>query len=208
VDLLDTYVGRHAGERVFQGSILRGEVETISCAILMCDMRGFTAMSNRLERSAMIEILNRSFEAIEAPVEAQGGEILKFIGDGLLAIFRADRDLGDSCRRALEAAIEAQAALSRLGGESADQPPASFAMGLHVGEVAYGNVGGRRRLDFTVLGPAVNYASRLQDLAKRLDAPVLISQAFAGSDPDRFRDIGLHPLRGISAAEQVFAPAG
>lgn len=208
IDLLDTYVGHTAGERIFKGQIRRGAVETIEAAILMCDMRGFTALSNRAERQVVVELLDAWFERIEAAIEAHDGEILKFMGDGLLAIFRADPDKVDACRRGYAAALHAGASLAVGFGSAClarDEAPIGFAMGLHVGEVAYGNVGGRRRLDFTVLGPAVNYASRLEDLAKRLDAPLLISQDFARCVPGGPVELGVYPLRGIGDAERIYA---
>jgi adenylate cyclase len=128
------------------------------------------------------------------------------MGDGLLAIFPSEGDSHDACRRAAAAALEAMRGVEALnlkrvsgGGEAV-----SFVVGLHVGEVAYGNIGGRRRLDFTVLGPAVNYASRLQDLAKSLERGVLLSQEFARQIPGPVLDLGAYPLRGIGDSERVF----
>jgi adenylate cyclase len=173
----------------------------------MCDMRGYTALSSRAERDKIIETLDAWFDRIEAAVEAHGGEILKFMGDGVLTIFRADPDAADACRRAHQATKEIAGALAgfKPAGAPEGQSPIGFAIGLHVGEVAYGNVGGRRRLDFTVLGTAVNYASRLQDLAKRIGYPVLVSSDFAAYLREPFADLGTHPLRGIGRAERVFA---
>jgi adenylate cyclase len=206
IDLLDTYVGHHAGARIFNGQILRGAVDTIEAAILMCDLRGFTVLSKKHERDVVIETLNAWFDGIAVAVEAHGGEILKFMGDGLLAIFRADPDISEACLRAFAAALDAQTSISTLNAERRSKaPPIGFAMGLHVGEVAYGNVGGRTRLDFTVLGPAVNYASRLQDLAKRLGQSVLVSRDFANAVAGEVVELGTYPLRGIGKAEQVFA---
>ncbi len=207
IDLLDTYVGHHAGELIFNGQIRRGAVETIQAAILMADLRGFTILSNKRERPFVIDTLNAWFESIATAVEAHGGEILKFMGDGLLAIFRADPDAADAGGRAYRAALAARTAIAALNATraAAGEGPVEFAMGLHVGEVAYGNVGGRTRLDFTVLGPAVNYASRLQDLAKRLNQPILVSREFARALSDCLVDLGDHPLRGIGRSERVFA---
>jgi adenylate cyclase len=175
----------------------------------MCDLRSFTEMANRLQRSELIEVLNRSFEVIEAPIETNDGEILKFIGDGLLAIFRAESGMDDACRRAFAAAGEATASLAKMREEAEHWawPDIEFAMGLHVGEVAYGNVGGRHRLDFTVLGAAVNYASRLQGLAKTLDTQIVSSHDFAEYLPGQLIELGSHALRGIGDAEQIYAPA-
>jgi adenylate cyclase len=207
IDLLDTYVGHHAGERIFSGQIRRGAVDSIEAAILMSDLRGFTVLSKQRERLHVIDTLNAWFDSNVAAVEAHGGEILKFMGDGLLAIFRAESDAADACRRAFAATADTGLAVAAVNTEraAAGEPPIEFAMGLHVGEVAYGNVGGLKRLDFTVLGPAVNYASRLQGLAKRLGQPVLVSNAFAECVAEQLVDAGAHPLRGIGRAEQVFA---
>jgi adenylate cyclase len=207
IDLLDTYVGHHAGARIFSGQIRRGAVDTIEAAILMSDLRGFTVLSKKRERPHVIETLNAWFDSNVSAIEAHGGEILKFMGDGLLAVFRAEGDVAEACRRAFAATADTAHAIAavnagRAGGGEAE---IEYAMGLHVGEVAYGNVGGQKRLDFTVLGPAVNYASRLQELAKRLGQPVLISNAFAECVAERLVDAGAHPLRGIGRAEQVYA---
>ena len=207
VDLLDTYVGRHAGERIFQGKVQRGAVDRIDAAILMADLRGFTALSNARELTHVIETLDAWFECVAAAIASHGGEILKFMGDGLLAIFPAHAEPADACRRAADAALDSLLGVELLNaGRAAEgNEPVAFVVGLHVGEVAYGNIGGRRRLDFTVLGPAVNYASRLQDLAKSLDRPILASSAFASQLSEPAVAVGTHPLRGIGDAEEVFA---
>lgn len=207
IDLLDTYVGHYAGERIYSGQITRGALETIQAAILMCDLRGFTALSMSRRMLSVVELLNAWFDCIANAVGRHDGEILKFMGDGLLVVFRADADFPGACRRALAAAMDARSAVTALNGERDyfGERPIDFVMGIHAGEVAYGNVGSRQRLDFTVLGPAVNYASRLQDLAKRLNQPALISREFAAMAPGEFADLGVHPLRGIGKAEQVYA---
>jgi adenylate cyclase len=206
IDLLDTYVGRQAGERIFNGQVKRGAVDTIDAAILMTDLRGFTAMSNQQGLAEVVETLDAWFESVAAAVDAHGGEILKFMGDGLLAIFSSEGDSADSCRRAAAAALEACQGVDALNTErtAAGQAPVEFVVGLHVGEVGYGNIGGRRRLDFTVLGPAVNYASRVQDLAKNLDRSILLSRKFSQLISAPVIDLGDHPLRGIGDAERIF----
>jgi adenylate cyclase len=207
VDLLDTYVGRHAGESIFQGKVKRGAVDRIDAAILMADLRGFTALSNARGLAYVIETLDAWFECVAAAIASHGGEILKFMGDGLLAIFPAEADSADACRRAADAALDAFLGVELLnaGRAEAGDEAVAFVVGLHVGEVAYGNIGGRRRLDFTVLGPAVNYASRLQDLAKTLDQPILVSSVFANELAEPAVAAGTHALRGIGEAEEVFA---
>ena len=207
VSLLDTYVGRHAGERIYNGQVHRGAVDEIDAAILICDMRGFTAMSNRHSLGDIIVTLDAWFDCIASAVEAQGGQILKFMGDGLLAMFPAEADPTDSCRRAYAAAVTACAGITELNGNrtATGGKAIEYVMGLHVGKVAYGNVGGRTRLDFTVLGAAVNYASRLQELAKRLGRHVLVSGAFAQAIGGNMIDMGPHALRGFGRAERIFA---
>jgi len=207
VDLLDTYVGRHAGERIFQGEVKRGAVDRIDAAIMMADLRGFTALSNARGLTHVIGTLDAWFECVAAAIASHGGEILKFMGDGLLAIFPAEADSADACRRAADAALHSFLGVELLNAERAEvgDEPVEFVIGLHVGEVAYGNIGGRRRLDFTVLGPAVNYASRLQELAKSLDLPILVSKVFASQIPEPAVAAGTHALRGIGEAEDVFA---
>jgi adenylate cyclase len=207
IDLLDTYVGHHAGERIFEGQIRRGAAEEIEAAILMADLRGFTEISNRSPRETVIEMLNAWFDVLADAIGAQGGEILKFMGDGLLAVFPSDDGMTAACTRAIAAAEQARGETARINvarAEAATQEIA-FVMGLHVGTVAYGNVGSRTRLDFTVLGPKVNYASRLQDLAKQLGETVLVSNAVFARGCPGLVDLGSHAMRGIGDAERVFS---
>ena len=207
IDLLDTYVGRHAGERIFNGQIRRGALDEIEAAILMSDLRGFTLLSKERERPVVIETLNAWFDSNAVAVEAHGGEVLKFMGDGLLAIFRAETDAADAVRRAYAATVDVRSAIEEVNVVRSARATcrSSSPMGLHVGQVAYGNVGGQKRLDFTVLGPAVNYASRLQNLAKRLGQPVLISSAFANHLAEPLVAAGAHAMRDIGRSEKVFA---
>jgi adenylate cyclase len=209
VDLLDVYVGRNAGERVFEGRIERGHAETIRAAIGFCDLRGFTALSESEPREVVIEALNAWFDCVAAAVDPRGGEILKFLGDGMLVIFALGEDEAGACDRALDAALEAVAAVGALNEARAAQGlwPLAFGSALHVGEVAYGNVGSRTRLDFTVIGPAVNHASRLQDLTKQLDRPILLSGDFAARTRRPLAPLGEHRLRGMAAPVPVYAPA-
>ena len=151
-------------------------------------------------------MLDAWFECVAAAVEAHGGEILKFMGDGLLAIFPSEGESADACRRAAAAALEAFHGVDVLNAERASTGSAivEFVVGLHVGEVGYGNIGGRRRLDFTVLGPAVNYASRLQDLAKNVGRSILLSRKISELISAPVIDLGDFSLRGIGNAERVF----
>jgi adenylate cyclase len=175
---------------------------------MMADMRGFTALSDRLPAAEVIELLDDYFEAIVTPVGARKGETLKFMGDGVLAIFPAadDDDFSEASVQALEAALEG---LERLGHinkarREADQPEVRMGIGLHLGEVTFGNVGSADRLDFTVIGPAVNLASRIEGLTKRLLRPILVSSAFARICPRPLVSLGFHPVRGLFEPEEVF----
>jgi len=207
-NLLDTYLGPQARRRVLAGQIQRAEGERLRAVIMMTDMRGFTALSDRLPGEEVIELLDAYFDAIVTPVEARKGEILKFMGDGVLAIFPAadDDDFSAASVQALEAALEG---LERLGvvnkaRRETDQTEIRIGIGLHLGEVIYGNVGAANRLDFTVIGPAVNLASRIEGLTKRLLRPILMSSAFARICPRPLVSLGFHLVRGLFEPEEVF----
>jgi adenylate cyclase len=212
IDLLDTYVGPHTGQRILEGRVDRGAVELIEAAIWFADLRGFTRLSEQSPIPEVVAHLNVWFGTIGEVVEAHGGEVLKFIGDAVLAIFPTSvgQDRAASCRKALVAAQEfcrrtdAENALRRSSGT----PPVLHGLALHVGEVAYGNVGAAHRLDFTVIGPAVNRASRLLDLAKRLERQVLVSDALAHEVAQPLVDLGRHHLRGVEQPQQVFTLPG
>ena len=208
LDLLAHYLGRGPAERVYAGQIERGDVSTIEAAVLICDLRGFTAMTDRSGRGEIVMLLNRWFEHIGTAIRAQHGDILKFMGDGLLAVFPLQDGRSATCDRALDAALGAIAETDTLNQELAAEgmAPLRFGIGLHWGEVEFGNIGTRERLDFTVIGPAVNLASRLQDLTKILDTPILASAEFAGASSRNLRDLGTHAVRGMAAEIGVFAP--
>ncbi len=207
---LDTYLGSGAGGRVLDGTVKRGMGETIPCAILFCDLRGFTDLSVRLDGDALLALLNAYFDAVCGSVEAHGGEVLKFMGDAVLAVFAHGTDENDarSARRAFDAAMEAQARLDALNGEraAAGEAPIRCGMALHVGDVLYGNIGSESRLDFTVLGPAVNLASRIEKLCGALGEPVLLSAALAALIEAPLRAAGEHVLKGVAGPQAVFAP--
>jgi len=207
-NLLDTYLGPQAGRRVLAGQIRRAEGERLRAVIMMTDLRGFTALSDRLPGDEVIELLDDYFDAIATPVEEHKGEILKFIGDGMLAIFPAedDDDFSASSVHALEAAT---AGLERLdtvnqARRAVGRDELRIGIGLHLGEVIYGNVGAAGRLDFTVIGPAVNLASRIEGLTKRLLRPMLFSSAFARVCPRPLVSLGFQPVRGLADPEEVF----
>jgi adenylate cyclase len=208
LDLLAHYLGQSPAERVYAGQIERGDVTTIEAAILICDMRGFTAMTDRSGRGEIVMLLNRWFERIGGAIRDRQGDILKFMGDGLLAVFPLQGAHGATCDRALDAALGAIAATDALNLELAAEGIADlrFGIGLHWGEVEFGSIGTRERLDFTVIGPAVNLASRLQELTKSLDTPILASAAFAAASSRDLRDLGTRAVRGMTAEIGVFAP--
>lgn len=209
IDLLESYVGRAAGRRVYAGQIERGAVEPIDAAILVADLRGFTALSEQFGESAMVGLLNRYFDTLGDAIDAAGGQILKFMGDGLLAVFPlADGDRRSACIRALEAARQARRNRAALNQERAvdGKAPIEFGIGLHVGTVAFGNIGSRTRLDFTVIGPAVNTASRIQDLTKELQEPILCSGDFAAAAGDGLRPVATRAIRGVGQKVDLYAP--
>lgn len=214
IDLLDSYVGKAAGTRVYAGQIERGAIDPIDAAILIADLRGFTALSERIGETAMVKLLNRYFDTLGPAIDAEGGQILKFMGDGLLAVFPLDpADRGATCARALKAALQSRVNLSNLNAYLAAEgaAPVDFGIGLHLGTIAFGNIGTRTRLDFTVIGPAVNEASRIQDLTKELRQPILASGEFAdalgaGIDGRLLQVVGTRSIRGVAQPVELYAP--
>jgi adenylate cyclase len=213
LDLLAHYLGRAPAERVYAGQIERGDVSTIEAAILICDLRGFTAMTDRSGRGEIVALLNRWFERIGAAIRAQHGDILKFMGDGLLAVFPLADGRSATCDRALDAALGAVAQTDTLNAELSAEGAATlrFGIGLHWGEVEFGNIGTRERLDFTVIGPAVNLTSRLERLCRELGLDLVVSGTFAGMCAAcAYRKLGEHRLDGIGKPVEVltvFEPA-
>jgi adenylate cyclase len=208
--LLETYVGSHAGELILAGATRRGSGTTVRAAIMICDLRDFTKISDNWPRDDVIDLLNGYFDAISEPIARHGGEILKFIGDGLLAIFPLSEP--SACANLLHAVAEARQAMVALNEKNSEtgRAPLNYGTGVHVGDVMYGNIGSRTRLDFTVIGPAVNMASRLETLTKQLGRPVLLSRAFADfvkSDFDLER-VGEYEVRGFNDPIELFAYHG
>jgi len=205
--LLETYVGAHAGELILAGATRRGTGTTVRAAIMICDLRDFTAISDNWPRDDVIELLNGYFDAISEPVARHGGEILKFMGDGLLAIFPLSEPA--ACANLLHALTEARQAMAALNEthQASGRAPLNYGVGVHVGDVMYGNIGSRSRLDFTVIGPAVNMASRLEALTKQVGHKVLLSRAFADFVKDEFalERVGEYPVRGFSEPIELFA---
>jgi adenylate cyclase len=208
--LLETYVGSHAGELILAGATRRGSGTTVRAAIMICDLREFTRISDNWPRDDVIDLLNDYFDAMSEPIARHGGEILKFIGDGLLAIFPLDEP--NACANLLHAVTEARQAMVALNerNSATSRAPLNYGIGVHVGDVMYGNIGSTTRLDFTVIGPAVNMASRLEALTKQLGKTVLLSRAFAELVQPQFEleRVGKHAVRGFSEPIELFAFPG
>jgi adenylate cyclase len=208
--LLETYVGSHAGELILAGATRRGSGTTVRAAIMICDLRDFTRISDNWPRDDVIDLLNGYFDAMSEPIARHGGEILKFIGDGLLAIFPLSQP--SACADLLHAVAEARQAMVALNETNSEtgREPLNYGIGVHVGDVMYGNIGSRTRLDFTVIGPAVNMASRLESLTKQLGRTVLLSRAFADFVESEFdlERVGQYPVRGFNDPIELFAYHG
>lgn len=208
--LLETYVGAHAGQLILAGATRRGSGTTVRAAIMICDLRDFTKISDNWPRDDVIDLLNDYFDAMSEPIARHGGEILKFIGDGLLAIFPLSEP--NACVNLLHAVSEARHAMVALNerNHATSRAPLNYGIGVHVGDVMYGNIGSASRLDFTVIGPAVNMASRLEALTKQLGRTVLLSRDFAELVEKQFEleHVGKHEVRGFSDPIELFAFGG
>ncbi len=206
--LLDTYVGNSAGERILAGQIRRGHAEAMQAAIWLSDLRGFTALSDRLPAETVVDILNQYFDCQVGSIRSHGGEVLKYMGDGLLAVFPIDEYVGDArqvCSRVLEAARESRAGVEALrypNGETVER--FRFGVALHLGRILYGNIGGGNRLDFTCIGPAVNLAARLEKIAGKLNRTIVASEGFAGICAGGWAELGEFPIAGFSQAARVY----
>ena len=212
--VLETYLGGDAGHRVLTGAIERGSVETIRAVLWFCDLRGFTRISDTLPRDELVELLDDYLELMARPVHDNHGQILKFLGDGFLATFDLTALDGEAvCKNALKAASELREAFPPFNAtrKKAGKVAMDFGLSLHLGDVLYGNIGAAERLDFTVIGPAVNEASRIQALCRALDRDILISSAFheaACSCHGALDSLGFHALRGVREPEELFALVG
>jgi class 3 adenylate cyclase len=204
--LLEAYLGRRSAARVQAGALRRGTGETIRAALLYADLRGFTALSESSEPVAVIAALDAWFDRVAGAVHAFGGEVLKFIGDGVLAIFPVAGTPADACEAALRAVAAARAGMAHLDAARQAQglSPLPFGAALHLGEILWGNIGAADRLDFTAIGPAVNLVSRLEGLCRPLGRSILISGAIAAETTTPLQPLGEHPLRGIAAPCAVF----
>ncbi|MGF1639722.1 MAG: adenylate/guanylate cyclase domain-containing protein [Rhodospirillales bacterium] len=213
--ILETYLGRQAGERVLQGKIRRGDGENIHAAIWFSDLRGSTALADGMPREDYLALLNDFFGCIAGAVVDHQGEVLRFLGDAVIGIFPIDA-VSDrpelcpqhtgACGRAIAAARDAMGRMAELNRRRGDrgEPPLGYGIALHLGDVLYGNIGIPERLDFTVIGPAVNEAARLEDLCRSLHRPVLISAELARLVGERLVSLGFHALRGVREPHEIF----
>jgi len=206
--LLDTYVGQQSGGRVLEGQITRGSGETIRAVIWLCDLRGFTNLSESLPRDALIDLLNAYFGPMCDAVASHGGEVLKFIGDAMLAIFPIEADAEATCAKALIATRHAETALSEENARrgTAGLPRIEYGLALHVGDVMYGNIGSDTRLDFTVIGPAVNLTARIESLCRQLGRQILLSSDFVALGRVKANSLGAFSLKGVAADQEIFEP--
>lgn len=207
-NLVQVYLGRDAGTRVLRGQIERGKTESIRAVLWYSDLSGFTRIADTASQDQIVPLLNDYADCQVSAIHGQGGQVLKFVGDGLLAIFQGEED-AQACHRALDAADDAfrrLGELNRTRGEKA-LPTTRFYLGLHLGTVLYGNIGTQDRLDFTVVGQAVNEASRIQALCKSLDRNVILSAGFARAatrSSNRLVSLGRYALRGVRQAQELY----
>jgi adenylate cyclase len=201
-NVANTYLGKRAGESVLNGLIRRGDGERITAALWYSDLRCSTALADRLPAETFLNLLGRYFEMTASSVLDHGGEVVSLIGDAVLGLFRIDRTADEACGRALAAAREARRRV---------KPPLAptdanldFGIALHLGQVIYGNVGVPERLQFTLVGSAVNEVVRVQDLTKKLGHSVLATASFVDATPGAWRPLGEHTLRGIETPMPIF----
>jgi len=222
-EVLRIYVGREPGERILAGQVQRGEVTRIRSAILVCDMRNFTGLSLAMTEEEIVVLLNHYLDCVIPAIESCGGEVLKFLGDGVLAIFPEAHDSSNDEPReevpppreehgaVCEAALAAAEAINRALEEGnrarpAGMPEIRAGIALHYGHAAYGNIGSGERLDFTVIGQDVNLTSRIADLCTKLNQPVLLSQPFADAVAQPTAEVGSYPLKGFADLQTICAP--
>jgi len=214
VGLASAYLGQDAGRRVLSGDIKRGKANTIAAVLLYGDLRGFTRLADAVPRDELIEMLDDYLECMAVPVEAHGGQVLKFMGDGMLGTFELKqgegvKEQGEDCVAALKAALEAHGRVEALNRDraAAGKPVMTLDLALHLGEVLYGNVGSPTRLDFTVVGPAVNEVSRLETMCEALDRGLIISRAFKDAmpaDAPPLLPLGRYGLRSVRDPVELF----
>ena len=217
--ILDTYLGAFTGERVLNGQIRRGDGEDIHAVIWFCDLRGSTALADRMPRPDYLALLNSFFECMAGAILAHGGEVLTFLGDAVVGIFPigaiakrpelCPQHTG-ACTKALEAAEDAMIRMETLNRdrEARGERPLGYGIGLHVGDAMYGNIGVSERLDFTVIGAAVNETARLEGMCKTLHKPIVISAELARLLPEKMVSLGVQGLRGVSEPLEVYTLQG
>ena len=209
-NIADTYIGPEAGDRILNGEIKRGSVHVIHAVILFADLRGFTNLTESVPRDTLVPLLDDYLECMARPIVEHGGQVSKFLGDGLLATFDLSDKQGDAiCRSSLDAALEVLIRTDELNRErvAASKPTMEIDVALHLGDVLYGNVGAYDRLDFTVIGPAVNEASRIESLCDSVGRRLLVSNTFAEAATQctgRLMSLGQHQLRGLHRTQELF----
>ncbi|HTV89073.1 MAG TPA: adenylate/guanylate cyclase domain-containing protein [Stellaceae bacterium] len=204
--MMTTYIGAEAGRLILEGQVRRGDVRTVTAALMLTDLRDFTLMSDRLRPRAVIRMLNEYFDCIIPPVHEHGGEVVEIMGDGVLAMFRQrpDDGAGDACRAALAAAIDGRFALAGRNRNGPDDEPLRSGVALHYGTVSYGNIGVGDRLDFTVIGPDVNLTSRIERFCRELDRDLIMSERFAERLGRPMWELGHFQIRGFGRMQRLF----
>ena len=209
--LLSTYLGHQTGQKVLDGKVKRGDGDDVFAVIWFCDLRGSTPLADKIGRREFLDILNRFLECMAGAVLDHGGEVLRFIGDAGLAIFpiadpESTEEMQHVCDRALKAAQDAMARVTKLNAElaSEDMQPVDYGIGLHLGEVMYGNIGAPERLEFTVIGAAANEAARVESLTKELGQTFVASKAVQQHVSAEMLSLGKQPLKGVPAPMEVF----
>jgi adenylate cyclase len=201
-NILDAYLGPNAGAKVLAGQIKRGDAEDIHAVIWFCDLRDSTPLADSMSRRDFLALLNAYFECVLGPVQERNGEVLRFIGDAALAIFPVGERPAEACARALAAAREALERMNILNKNR--ETPLRFGIGLHLGEVTYGNIGTPTRIEFTVVGAAANEAARIEALCKSLEVDLLVSDRVAQALPGAWKSLGHHTLRGVGDKMELF----
>jgi adenylate cyclase len=205
VTLLKTYLGQRTGQRVLAGQVRHGDGEHIHSVIWFSDLRSSTMLSKSMARDAYLALLNRYFDCLAGAVIRSGGEVLRFIGDAVLAIFPiTGADAREACRRAIEAARLSCDRVDETNRAHPGEEPIRFGIGLHLGDVTYGNIGVRERLEFTVIGASANEAARVESMCKALGKPVVISSAFAAAYGDKLTPLGRHELKDVEGSQELF----
>jgi class 3 adenylate cyclase/uncharacterized protein (DUF427 family) len=214
VTLLQTYLGRHTGERVLDGQVKHGDGEHIQSVVWFSDLRNSTALSISMPRDEYLAYLNRYFHCVAGAIIESGGEVLRFIGDAALAIFPIAESKGrdwrsatgtpEACRRAVNAARKVAERIAADNGANPDRVPIQYGIGLHLGRVTYGNIGIPERLEFTVIGSAANEAARVESMCKTLGHPVVVSETFADNFPGKLVSLGKHKLKDVEGDQELF----